>query len=453
MGRPDDAGTAGRAEIERSIRDAVPQVLAALVRRNGDFSTCEDAVQDASLAAAVQWPNDGIPQNPVGWLLRVAQRRVIETWRSESARRRREETSARLEAPGNQPLPAEDDTLVLFMLCCHPSLTKASQVALTLRAVGGLTTSEIARAFLVPDATIGQRISRAKERIRQTGGDFRMPPPDQLKARLAAVLQVLYLIFTEGHTATSDPQLVRVDLCDEALRLARQLHDRIPGNGEVAGLLALMLLTDARRHARVGPGGNLIPLRHQDRTRWEADKIAEGTAIITESLTTKQVGPLQLQAAIAALHDEAGSADETDWPQILRLYDLLQALSPGPMVALNRTVAVAMVHGADRGLAELDEVVAANAPLADHHRTHAVRAHLLEMTGNNVAARTEYRRAAQRTLSIPERRYLETQTARLDVGGDLLVDGAFVSDADPQDHRTGAGELDEQVGRRKPGPV
>jgi RNA polymerase sigma factor (sigma-70 family) len=317
-------------EIERLLRELAPQVLGALVRRYGDFDTCEDAVQEALLAAAVQWPEQGIPEHPRGWLVTVASRRWIERWREEAARRRREQTAAALAPPPPEAVPAVDDTLTLLLLCCHPSLTRASQVALTLRAVGGLTTAEIARAFLVPEATVAQRISRAKQRIRASGAQFRLPPEAERSQRVAAVLQVLYLIFNEGYTASSGPALHRVELSGQAIRLTRELHRLLPGDGEVAGLLALMLLTDARRPARTGPDGALVPLAEQDRTRWDAAAIAEGVALVTGALASAPIGPYQLQAAIAAVHDEAPSFEETDWDQILGLYELLERLSPRP---------------------------------------------------------------------------------------------------------------------------
>jgi RNA polymerase sigma factor (sigma-70 family) len=383
------------------LRELAPQVLGALVRHHGDFDACEDAVQEALLAAAVQWPRDGMPDNPRGWLITVASRRRTEMWRSETARRRREESDAVAPAPG--PVTDVDDTLVLLQLCCHPSLTQASQVALTLRAVGGLTTAEIARAYLVPEATIAQRISRAKARIRGEG--FRAPE------RTDAVLQVLYLIFNEGYTASSGPSLHRVELSAEAIRLTRLLRRTCPDDGEAEGLLALMLLTDARRPARARPDGSLVPLAEQDRTLWDTAAIAEGTALITGTLAHAPIGPYQLQAAIAAVHGEAACAADTDWPQILALYDLLASLTPGPMVALNRIVAVAMVHGPEAGLRELGAV-----DPAGHHRVEAVRAHLLERAGNLTSAAAAYRSAARRTLSGPERRYLDAQAERLDVG-------------------------------------
>jgi RNA polymerase sigma factor (sigma-70 family) len=399
------------AELEDLLRELAPQVLGALVRRYGDFDTCEDAVQEALLAAARQWPAEGTPASPRGWLVTVASRRWIERWREEAARRRREQTAAAL-APPPEAVPAVDDTLTLLLLCCHPSLTRASQVALTLRAVGGLTTAEIARAFLVPEATVAQRISRAKQRIRASGAQFRLPPEAERSQRVGAVLQVLYLIFNEGYTASSGPALHRVELSGQAIRLARELHRLLPGDGEVAGLLALMLLTDARRPARTGPDGALVPLAEQDRSRWDAAAIAEGVGLITEALARAPIGPYQLQAAIAAVHDEAPRFSDTNWDQILGLYELLERLAPGPMVELNRIVAVAMVHGPEAGLRQLAEAEASPG-LAGHHRVDAVRAHLLELAGQTEAARASYRLAARRTLSLAERRYLTSRAARL----------------------------------------
>jgi RNA polymerase sigma factor (sigma-70 family) len=394
-------------EVAAALRELAPRVLTVLVRRYGDFDACEDAVQEALLAAATHWPRDGLPANPAGWLVTAASRRWTQQWRSDGARRRREETVALAPAPG--PVPDADDTLTLFLLCCHPSLTAASQVALTLRAVGGLTTAEIARSLLVPEATVAQRISRAKQKLR--AASFGLPPEEELAGRLAAVLHVLYLVFTEGSTASSGPAVSRVELSAEAIRLARQLHRARPGDGEVAGLLALMLLTDARRPARTGPGGELVPLDEQDRGRWDRAAVAEGTVLIERALATGPTGPYQLQAAIAAVHDEAAGAADTDWAQILLLYDLLAAAAPGPMVTLNRIVAVAMVQGPGPALEQLDRAEADPA-LAGHHRTAAVRAHLLDMAGDHTAATTWYRRAAERTLSLPEQRYLEARAAR-----------------------------------------
>ncbi|RBM21670.1 RNA polymerase subunit sigma-24 [Prauserella sp. PE36] len=397
--------------FEGLLRELAPRVLAVLVRRYGGFDTCEDAVQEALLSAVRQWPAEGVPANPMGWLVTTASRRLIELWRNESARRRREEVVAARAVPEPEPASGVDDTLTLLMLCAHPSLTPASQVALTLRAVGGLTTAEIARAFLVPEATIAQRISRAKQRIKASGGEFRLPPEAERSERLGAVLHVLYLVFNEGYTASSGETLQRVELSEEAIRLARQLHELVPGDGEVAGLLALMLLTDARRPARARDDGTLVPLAEQDRSRWNAALIAEGTELLTRTLERAPIGPYQLQAAIAAVHDEAASVEDTDWRQILTLYDLLESIAPGPMVTLNRVVAVAMVHGPERGLRELADAEGDRA-LAGHHRVDAVRAHLLELAGDTDAARDHYRRAARRTLSLPERRYLEARASR-----------------------------------------
>jgi len=398
-------------EVENLLRELAPQVLGALVRRYGKFDSCEDAVQEALLAAAVQWRSGGVPASPKGWLITVASRRLIEQLRSDSARVRREETAVVQAPPSTDPSPSEDDSLTLLMLCCHPSLTPTSQVALTLRAVGGLTTAEIARAFLVPETTVAQRISRAKQLITASGAEFRLPPQGERSERMAAVLEVLYLIFNEGYTASAGVALNRVELTSEAIRLARQLHARVPEDGEVAGLLALMLLTDARRPARATPDGELVPLAEQERRSWDSDAIAEGVALITETLATARIGSYQLQAAIAAVHDEAPRAEDTDWQQILTLYDLLASISPGPMVTLNRIVAVSMVHGAVAGLEEL-EAANADPALTGHYRVDAVKAHLLDLAGDHEAARSHYERAATRTLSLPERRYLNSRATR-----------------------------------------
>jgi RNA polymerase sigma factor (sigma-70 family) len=408
------------AAVESLLRPLAPQVLGALVRRYRSFDLCEDAVQEALLAAAVQWPKEGVPDNPQGWLTTVASRRLADQVRSEEARRRREATVAARSpaeafvspAADAEPAGESDDTLTLLFLCCHPALSAASQVALTLRAVGGLTAAQIARAFLVPEATMAQRISRAKQRIKTSGISFRQPPAPERDERLAAVLQVLYLIFNEGYTATSGAALHRAELTGEAIRLTREVHRLLPGDGEVAGLLALMLLTDARRAARSRPDGSLVPLAEQDRGRWDRAAIAEGEALITGALAHAPLGPYQLQAAIMAVHAEAPRAADTDWKQILALYGLLERISANPMVTLNRAVAVAMVHGPQAGLDVVAEV-AAGGKLAGHHRIDAVRAHLLEMDGDQEAARAAYRAAARRTTSIPEQRYLESRAARL----------------------------------------
>jgi RNA polymerase sigma factor (sigma-70 family) len=403
--------------IEDLLRELTPRVLGTLIRRHGQFDACEDAVQEALLDAAVQWPKQGVPDNPGGWLITVATRRLTDHWRSDQARRRREETAASLVPPGGLVAPApgdgppdQDDTLTLLFLCCHPALSPASQVALTLRAVGGLTTAQIARAFLVPEATMAQRISRAKQRVKAAGIAFGEPPEAERAGRLRAVLHVLYLIFNEGYTASSGPDLQRGDLTREAVRLTRAVRRLLPGDGEVAGLLALMLLTDARRSTRTAPDGGLIPLAEQDRSRWDAGAIAEGVGLVTGALTGAPLGPYQLQAAIAALHAEAPRAEDTDWPQILALYEVLSRIVPNPMVTLNQAVAAAMVHGPRAGL-DLLAALEGDERLAGHHRLDAVRAHLLEMAGDHEAAREGYLVAARRTTSIPEQRYLQARAA------------------------------------------
>jgi RNA polymerase sigma factor (sigma-70 family) len=398
--------------FEDQLRELAPRVLGALVRRYGHFDACEDAVQEALLAAAVQWPGEGVPQNPRGWLVNVASRRVTDQLRSDHARQRREDAIATRAPRGELEVPDRDDTLTLLFLCSHPALSPASQLALTLRAVGGLTTEQIARAFLVPEATMAQRISRAKQRIKSTGIPFELPAEDERADRLGVVLHVLYLIFNEGYTATSGPHLHRTDLTGEAIRLARVVHRLLPEDGEVAGLLGLMLLTDARRPARTRPDGALVPLEEQDRTRWDQATIKEGVVLVTDALARARIGPYQLQAAIAAVHDEAPTAADTDWDQILALYDLLERLAPNPMVTLNRAVAVAMVRGPDAAL-ELLATLDADDRMSRHYRLAAVRAHLLEMAGDRAAARTGYQTAARRTTSLPERRYLESRAARL----------------------------------------
>jgi RNA polymerase sigma factor (sigma-70 family) len=396
--------------FEDLLRDLAPLVLGALARRHAQFDACEDAVQEALLAAARQWPRDGIPEHPRAWLTTVATRTLVDRWRTDSARRRREATAAL--DPTNQPSPGDDDTLVLLFLCCHPALSPPSQLALTLRAVGGLSTAQIAAAFLVPQATMERRIGRAKQRIRDAGARFELPEPADRTGRLAVVLRVLYLIFNEGYTATSGPQLTRVDLSAEAIRLARLLHRLLPGHAEVAGLLALMQLTDARRAARTDLDGSLVPLAEQRRDRWDASAIAEGQALLTRTLGTGPVGPYQIQAAIAAVHDEAPTAADTDWPQILALYDVLTQVDPGPVVTLSRAVALAMVHGPTAGLTALG-TLDADDRLTHNHRLESVRAHLLEQAGDHDAARDGYLRAARMTASLPEQRYLTRRAAKL----------------------------------------
>ncbi|MEU8378093.1 DUF6596 domain-containing protein, partial [Streptosporangium sp. NPDC048865] len=401
------------------LRLLAPQVLGAVVRRYGHFDAADDATQEALLAAATQWPEEGVPDNPRGWLITVASRRLTDLLRAEQARRRREDTVARWTPPGRWTAPAadrpasdSDDTLVLLFMCCHPSLSATSQIALTLRAVGGLTTAEIARAFLVPEATMTRRITRAKRSIKDSGVPFAVPSGPERAERLRVVLHVLYLIFNEGYASTSGPDLQRVELSTEAIRLTRVVHRLLPDDGEVTGLLALMVLTDARRPARTGPDGALIPMAEQDRSRWDAGAVAEGVALITGVLPRGPVGPYQLQAAIAAIHDEAPSAEATDWPQITALYELLMRISDNPVVALNHAVAVAMAVGPQAGL-DLLGPLAADGRIADDHRLHAVRAHLLEMAGDHAAARDSYREAARRATGLAQQRYLNARAARL----------------------------------------
>jgi RNA polymerase sigma factor (sigma-70 family) len=396
--------------LEGLLRRLAPQVLGVLVRRHGRFDACEDAVQEALLAASVQWPEQGVPENPYGWLITVASRRLTDELRAEAARARREETVYAMEVAQDDP-PGHDDTLTLLFLCCHPALSGPSQVALTLRAVGGLTTAEIAQAFLVPEATMAQRISRAKATLKTSDVPFAAPHAGERDERLRAVLQVLYLIFNEGYTATSGEELQRADLTAEAIRLTRVVHRLLP-DGEVAALLALMLLTDARRAARTRPDGSLVPLAEQDRSRWDAAAIREGAALVEAALAEGPLGPYRLQAAIAAVHAEAATAEDTDWREILALYELLERVAPNPMVTLNRAVALAMARGPEAGL-RLLATLAADDRVAGHHRLHAVRAHLLELAGDVAAARDDYGEAARRTTSLPERRYLEGRAARL----------------------------------------
>jgi predicted RNA polymerase sigma factor len=405
----------------RLLREFAPQVLGVVVRRWRDFAASEDAVQEALIAAAAQWPREGMPESPRAWLIQVAARRMADHVRAETARRHREAIVVSLVPPEEQlalaaddegARDARDDTLELLFMCCHPVLESSSAIALTLRAVGGLTTLEIARAFLVPEATMAQRIVRAKQAIKASRVPFERPGPEDRAARLGAVTHVLYLIFSEGYVASSGPDLHRPDLSNEAVRLTRMLHRLAEGDAEVAGLLALMLLTDARRAARTGPAGELIPLDEQDRSLWDRGAIAEGVALLTATLPRGNVGPYQIQAAVAALHDEAPSTAETDWAQILGLYGLLLRMSDNPMVALNHAIATAMVHGAPAGLQRLDGL-AGDPRLKDHHRLDAVRAHLLERAGDAAAAIEHYRRAAERTTSTAERTYLLAHAARL----------------------------------------
>ena len=408
------------SNVEHLLRELAPQVLGALVRRHGDFADAEDAVQEALIAAATQWPDQGIPANPRGWLYSVAIRRITDHLRSDLARRRREDAVASelwadwafVPPPDAHVAVEQDDTLVLLFMCCHPALTPPSAIALTLRAVGGLTTAEIANAFLVPEATMAQRISRAKQSIKTSKVPFRMPTEDERAERLTAVLHVLYLIFSEGYTSSLGATLYRTDLSNEAIRLTRAIHGLRPHDGEIAGLLALMLLTDARRAARTGLHGELIPLDEQDRSLWDRDMITEGIALVSAALGSGSTGAYQLQAAIAAVHDEAARSEDTDWPQILALYGALERMSDNPMVTLNRAIAAAMVHGPVVGL-DLLKPLDADARLSGHYRLDAVRAHLHEMAGDRQRALIHYRAAAEKTTSIPERDYLTTKAARL----------------------------------------
>jgi RNA polymerase sigma factor (sigma-70 family) len=405
------------------LRELGPAVLGVLARRHGDFAAAEDAVQEALVAAATHWPREGLPNNPRGWLYQVARRRLLDHARSEIARRKRDAATSELEHEGELAVaaldgdaaPEQDDTLVLLFMCCHPALTPASAIVLTLRAVSGLTTAEIASAFLVPEATMAQRISRAKHSIKTSATPFELPGAGERAARLASVLHVLYLTFSEGYTTSAGPALERTDLSGEAIRLTRTLQRALPEDPEVTGLLALMLLTDARRAARTGPHGELIPLDEQDRSRWDAALIAEGVALVSGALPRGAIGAYQLQAAIAALHDEAQSAAATDWPQIALLYGLLRRMSDSPIVALNHAVAVAMVQGPEAGLALLTPLDA-DARIAESHRLHAVRAHLWQMAGDHERAIAHYRAAAERSASLPERDYLIRKAAQLGSG-------------------------------------
>jgi len=398
---------------EGLLRELAPRALGAVVRRYGHFADAEDAVQEALLAAATTWPADGQPDDPLAWLIRVASRRMADIYRRDDARRRREELAATWSLIPPAPVPADDDTLILMIMCCHPALTPTAAIPLTLRAVGGLSTREIAAAFLVPEATIAQRISRAKAKIKVSEEPFTLPRPGTGGERMRSVLHVLYLIFNEGYAASSGPDLARTDLSGEAIRLARAVHAAVPYDAEVTGLLALMLLTDARRPARTWPDGELIPLAEQDRSLWDRKLIAEGVALITEALRRGQMGEYQIQASIAAVHDQAPSYADTDWPDILSLYGLLERMTGNPMVTLNRAVAAAMAHGPDAGLALLDGL---GDQLGDHHRLHSVRAHLLEQAGDTPAAIAEFQAAAARTTNLREQHYLTTKAARLSTG-------------------------------------
>jgi RNA polymerase sigma factor (sigma-70 family) len=406
-------------EVEDLLRRLAPQVLGAVVRRFGNFDLAEDATQEALLAAAERWPRDGLPDNPKGWLIAVAARRLTDLLRADQARRRREDTVAQRAMTESGPPPVgernpadRDDTLVLFFMCCHPSLPAASQIALTLRAVGGLNTAEIARALLASEDTVTRRITRAKKSVKDSSVPFALPSPGQLPDRLGAVLRVLYLIFNEGYAATSGTELLRLELAQEAIRLGRALHEALPDDSEVTGLLALMLLVHARHRARTAPDGSLIPMAEQDRSRWDRAVIDEGIALITTALPRGPTGPYQLQAAIAAVHGEAESADTTDWAQIAALYGVLLRIDDNPVVALNHAVAVAMAAGPRTGLALLSRLESDPRINADR-RFHAVRGNLLERNGDRQAALDAYQEAARRATNLQQQRYLNRQIARL----------------------------------------
>jgi RNA polymerase sigma factor (sigma-70 family) len=403
----------GAAHTEGLLRELAPQVLGAVLRRYGHFADAEDAVQEALVAASSSWPGDGVPDNPLGWLIRVASRRMADRYRADEARRRREDLAASLSLSPPETASGHDDTLLLMFLCCSPELTPASAIPLALRAVGGLTTREIAAAFLVPEATMAQRISRAKARIKSADDAFRMPSADERADRLRSVLHVLYLLFNEGYATSGGPDLARTDLSGEAIRLARAVHASLPDDAEASGLLALMLLTDARRAARTGPGGELVPLAEQDRTRWDRDLIAEGIALVTGALGRGGMGEYLVQAGIAAVHDQARAYADTRWPEIVSLYRVLERMTGNPMVTLNRAVAVAMVDGPAAGLAILEPL---DERLRDHHRLHSVRGHLLETAGDTDAAVAEFETAAALATNLRERDYLTTKAGGLRSG-------------------------------------
>ncbi len=401
-----------RSGVEGLLRELAPRALGAVVRRYGHFADAEDAVQEALVTAATTWPASGLPENPLGWLVRVASRRMADLYRSDESRRRREDLAASWSRERPAPASGRDDTLTLFFMCCHPSLPPASAVALTLRALGGLTTREIATAFMVPEATMAQRISRAKRTVADAGEPFSLPDARARGERLAPVLRAIYLVLNESYASSSGPDLHRTDLATEAIRLVRLLRELLPDDPEVAGLLALILLTEARRPARTTPEGALVPLAEQDRSLWDRALITEGTALAAVALERGPMGEYAAQAAVAALHDAAPRYEDTDWERILSLYTLLEQLTDSPVVRLNRSVALSMIEGPDAGLGVLDQL-SSSGPLARSHRLRAVRAHLLELRGDISDARAEYAAAAAESANLRERDYLTAKAAAL----------------------------------------
>ena len=406
-----------RVAITQAHHEEWARVVAALARRFGDLDIAEEAAAEAFASAVGRWPADGVPPNPGAWLTTTANRKAIDRIRRENKRDdKQKEAQLLYDDDPPEPLGAiDDERLRLIFTCCHPALAMETRMALTLRMVGGLTMPEIARAFLVQETTMGQRITRAKAKIKAARIPYRVPSAEDLPARVSSVLAVLYLVFNEGYLASAGRAVNRADLTTESIRLTRMLHLLVPSEGEVAGLLALMLLTDARRAARTTADGSIVPLDEQRRDLWNTNQISEGVALLTRTLGTVPVGPYQLQAAIAAVHDEAPTASETDWPQILALYEVLERVSPSPVVTLNRAVAVAMVHGPRAGLAVVG-TLDADDRMAHNHRLESVRAHLLELAGDLTAARNSYRRAARMTASLPEQRYLALRAAKLAAG-------------------------------------